>query len=1082
MRKLLFLIGILTFFLSSCESTLEVTVNFDTNGGSEVPSQIFNEESVFNLPDTPTKEGHTFLGWFLDATFDTPFSVEGVLALEPEDTLTLYASWQVNQYTITFNTDGGSAVSAITQDYATSITAPSNPTKEGYTFSGWSASVPETMPAGNTTLTATWQVNLRVATIPFLSRHIQTNQSLELPKTIHVETMFETIEIHVEWDIDIFLSDEEGYYTVLGSTEEYQDFIEYHIHVSTLDESKNIISGYVFGETKEDVRVVLSNNTNVWITTTNSNGFFEFINVENGLYVIRVDQTGVLGGEPIEINLNSLSSPQLTRRNTASQPSIEHVSFYLEEIYEDGYYYEWFFTGDVFGYETSVNPIQPLEIIVSDQAFIASNSQAALTLQTKYKQYLVNDDVEWTSEFASRMLEIFNRIPMTHGSAANKETIWILTKDFIDADLEIAYGEESNTVRISIHAFANATPKIASLEGLQGIYFSHRLYHAIVRFTTQEGHDLYEVNHILRTRFGVEVMNIDYAARTVLNESAEAYEQFKPYELLQILEMFEEMPSGFHKINELTFLVRRKDGAENPLRPSAAAIAWVSHGYIEFMEKAFKQITVSDLHRLILHEKAHFMWEFLFTEELKEAWAELGGWYETDETQSGWATTKTTEFVSAYAHLKNPNEDMAESIAFYILNPDKLRARAQGKYDFIEQNIMKGAKYVSVIREDLTFEVFNLFPDYDYPGKIIRTKITVSGLPEEDKLLTVEIELNDEENLFDGASHAYLRMYSVEKTDIFFDMYLFPINEKGSILRGSLDILNIFKAGYYTTDQIIVTDKVGNQRFEGQGSVGFKFYLNNPLEDIIDPVFVEDSFRVEVELVEIYGREVFLVDVSFEVIDDNIGNAYLYINAVDDPSYSFDQWGDDSLREGNRIHFQYFFTQFYPNGHYDFGQLLVQDRVQNYIYINLHLIDGFNEKHRFFIDTKTPDSTPPEIDVNRITVSARPTNPEAPNGETLVTIKFYARDDLSGLGPVAYVLRDPLGTDFYQYFYHDDWYRMFFESGNPSEWREYTINVTLPVGSAPGIWGLLEIYVEDKAGNFYTYNFSETVIFEPIYE
>jgi hypothetical protein len=77
--------------------------------------------------------------------------------------------------------------------------------------------------------------------------------------------------------------------------------------------------------------------------------------------------------------------------------------------------------------------------------------------------------------------------------------------------------------------------------------------------------------------------------------------------------MFEEMPSGFHKINELTFLVRRKDGAENPMYPAAAAIAWVSHGYIEFMEKAFKQVPVSDLHRLYLHEKAHFMWEFLFS-------------------------------------------------------------------------------------------------------------------------------------------------------------------------------------------------------------------------------------------------------------------------------------------------------------------------------------------------------------------------------------------------------------------------------------------------------------------------------------
>jgi uncharacterized repeat protein (TIGR02543 family) len=159
MRKLLFLIGILTFFLSSCGSTLEVTVNFESNGGTQVPSQVFNEESVFTLPNEPTKEGHTFLGWFLDQTYDTPFSVEGVLALEPEDTLTLYASWEVNQYTITFDSDGGSAVSAITQDYETAVTAPTNPTKEGYTFSGWSASVPETMPAEDTTLTATWTIN-----------------------------------------------------------------------------------------------------------------------------------------------------------------------------------------------------------------------------------------------------------------------------------------------------------------------------------------------------------------------------------------------------------------------------------------------------------------------------------------------------------------------------------------------------------------------------------------------------------------------------------------------------------------------------------------------------------------------------------------------------------------------------------------------------------------------------------------------------------------------------------------------------------------------------------------------------------
>ena len=48
-----------------------------------------------------------------------------------------YAKWNANQYTITFDTGGGSNIPPITQDYGTTITKPSNPTKEGYTFKGW---------------------------------------------------------------------------------------------------------------------------------------------------------------------------------------------------------------------------------------------------------------------------------------------------------------------------------------------------------------------------------------------------------------------------------------------------------------------------------------------------------------------------------------------------------------------------------------------------------------------------------------------------------------------------------------------------------------------------------------------------------------------------------------------------------------------------------------------------------------------------------------------------------------------------------------------------------------------------------
>jgi uncharacterized repeat protein (TIGR02543 family) len=157
--KLTFLTVIILIFLASCSGPLELEVLFETNGGSPINSMVFNEESTFVLPNDPVKEGYTFLGWFLDATFDTPFSAEGVIALAPEDTLTIYAQWTINEYTITFDSDGGSEVSAITQYYESIITAPKAPTKEGYTFNGWDQAIPETMPAESLALTATWTIN-----------------------------------------------------------------------------------------------------------------------------------------------------------------------------------------------------------------------------------------------------------------------------------------------------------------------------------------------------------------------------------------------------------------------------------------------------------------------------------------------------------------------------------------------------------------------------------------------------------------------------------------------------------------------------------------------------------------------------------------------------------------------------------------------------------------------------------------------------------------------------------------------------------------------------------------------------------
>ena len=122
------------------------TITFDTDGGSAVAPITQGYGTTINALAAPTKTGYTFMGWnpALPATM-------------PAGDMTIKAQWRINRYTITFDTDGGSEIAPITQDYGTQITAPADPTREGYTFIGWDKAIPATMPAGDMTITAKWK-------------------------------------------------------------------------------------------------------------------------------------------------------------------------------------------------------------------------------------------------------------------------------------------------------------------------------------------------------------------------------------------------------------------------------------------------------------------------------------------------------------------------------------------------------------------------------------------------------------------------------------------------------------------------------------------------------------------------------------------------------------------------------------------------------------------------------------------------------------------------------------------------------------------------------------------------------------
>ena len=127
-------------------NTNQYTITFDTNGGSEIAPITQDYGTNITAPADPTREGYTFIGWD-----------KAIPATMPAENMIITAKWKVNQYTITFDSNGGSEIAPITQDYGTAITATADPTREGYTFIGWDKAIPATMPAENMIITAKWR-------------------------------------------------------------------------------------------------------------------------------------------------------------------------------------------------------------------------------------------------------------------------------------------------------------------------------------------------------------------------------------------------------------------------------------------------------------------------------------------------------------------------------------------------------------------------------------------------------------------------------------------------------------------------------------------------------------------------------------------------------------------------------------------------------------------------------------------------------------------------------------------------------------------------------------------------------------
>jgi len=146
-------------YLTAVWTADQYTITFDSNSGSAVAAITDDYGSDVTAPEEPTKNGHTFEGWYSDVELATEYEFTTI----PMENITIYAKWTINTYIITFDSNDGSDVAPMTYDYGEATEEPTEPIKGEYTFAGWYSNealttpyVFTTMPAEDLTLYAKW--------------------------------------------------------------------------------------------------------------------------------------------------------------------------------------------------------------------------------------------------------------------------------------------------------------------------------------------------------------------------------------------------------------------------------------------------------------------------------------------------------------------------------------------------------------------------------------------------------------------------------------------------------------------------------------------------------------------------------------------------------------------------------------------------------------------------------------------------------------------------------------------------------------------------------------------------------------
>ncbi len=189
-----------------------IVVSFDSNSGSSVDSQYVAEGDKATKPTAPTKTGYTFINWYAESDLTTlwDFDIDTI-----NSNISLYAKWEINSYTVTFDSNLGTSITNQVINYGGELTKPMVSTRTGYIFVDWCSDSDLTTPwdfgndtiNSNISLYAIWQISTYTVTFNSSSGSSVSNQQIDYGAEVTQPTdPTRTGYIFVNWYSDSSLS------------------------------------------------------------------------------------------------------------------------------------------------------------------------------------------------------------------------------------------------------------------------------------------------------------------------------------------------------------------------------------------------------------------------------------------------------------------------------------------------------------------------------------------------------------------------------------------------------------------------------------------------------------------------------------------------------------------------------------------------------------------------------------------------------------------------------------------------------------------------------------------------------------